>query len=593
MFYIKQQRRVVIYAVIFCVLIDFQLSAVERQDCSGSLDSLMQEARQREEDYDWALAIDLYKRVVRVAEKQSYRLCVSRGHAGLARVYATAGDFVYELDERYMDQLPEDVFFKNIDLYEEAKKEYKLAATIAREIGNDEQVLRGDLGYALVEGQLRNTRYALQLLNKLDIILANHLKEDQSNIYHRFMPLLLNAKGLFRYRLAEEYQDTTQLKRAILDLKKAESVIMTKEDRFDLIDVYQNLGMSFRWQAKYDSSLKYYRMSLSSFDDYEDGDFLFERSKSWYGIALTFGGLGQSDSAFYYLKKYDESHDGLESTEQVQSIRQLLVAFDTERNQARIREQRLVIVLSITIILLLTSFAIYAVYKRKVQKKISEQRIDDLLQQQEISSLQGVLEGQEEERQRIASDLHDKLGSILGMVKLHFSAVEEKIDLLREDNRKQYDKASQLLDEANVELRNISHDLMSGVLAKFGLVPALLDLKDKIEATGTVKVSVENHGVKNQLSRDQELQLYRIFQELMSNTLKHAKAQSIIIRLEVEGHQLSAIYQDDGVGFDFEMAKNRGGMGLRNIEVRVKKLKGDLIYSNHNTSKWQLSLNLE
>lgn len=595
MIYVKERRNAIIYAVIFFVLVDVQLLVAQDRACSEDLRLLMDKAQGAEDVYDWTLAITLYEKVVRIGEKEGRSLCVSRGHSGVARVYARVGDFVYGLDKRYSDQLPEDVFFKDIDLYEEAKKEYKLAAMIARKIGNREQALRGDLGYALVQGQLRNTLNALKLFNKIDSSLTNDFDKGQQDLYYRYRPWILNARGLAHYRLAEERLDTLQLSLAVSDLKKAEGVIKTKEDQFDLIDVYQNLGMSFRWLAKYDSSLMYYRMSLEQVKQQSNlsgGSLLFEESRSWHGLSLAFEGIGRPDSALYYFKMYDKSHDGLASDEQVRSVRQFLVFFDTERNQARIREQRLMIVISIAIILLLTTLAVYVIYKRKSQKKMSDQRIDDLLQQQEISALQGVLEGQEEERQRIASDLHDKLGSILGMVKLHFSAVEEKIDILRDDNRKQYDKASQLLDEANVELRNISHDLMSGVLAKFGLIPALLDLKDKIEATGTVNVSVENQGVKNQLSRDQELQLYRIFQELMSNTLKHAKAKNIIILLKVENSQFSATYQDDGIGFDFEEAKKRGGMGLKNIEARVQRLNAIAHYKKESKGDFEIKMDV-
>ena len=116
------------------------------------------------------------------------------------------------------------------------------------------------------------------------------------------------------------------------------------------------------------------------------------------------------------------------------------------------------------------------------------------------------------------------------MVKLHFSSLEEKIDTSNPVKEK-FLSASELLDLAASEVRMISHDLMSGVLAKFGLLPALEDLGAKINETGQIELNLIVDNMNGSLDGEQELQVYRIIQELVGNTLKHAKASEITIQL--------------------------------------------------------------
>ena len=251
-----------------------------------------------------------------------------------------------------------------------------------------------------------------------------------------------------------------------------------------------------------------------------------------------------------------------------------------ERQEVSLEQLRLIITISGVLVVLLVMTVIYTIQRRRALKKVSDQKINDLLQQQEIRSLQGVLAGQETERNRIAADLHDKLGAILGMVKLHFSAVEERIDSLKEDNKLQYEKANALLDQASEEVRNISHNLISGVLTKFGLVPALKDLKDTIESTGKLKVNLSLSELEARLDGESELQIYRIIQELLSNILKHAQATEADIQLTRHNGNLNLMVHDNGIGFDPEAARSKKGIGMQNLQARVEQLKGTLHYDS-------------
>ena len=321
--------------------------------------------------------------------------------------------------------------------------------------------------------------------------------------------------------------------------------------------------------------------------------------------------LNNTDSALYYWGKADSLLMDLYSNDYDNRVLELRAEYETataelEAEKATIRSLRsernrnITIIVSSSIILLFSIWLYVIDQKRKSIKAIAakndelnKQRIDELLKQQEIASLQGVLEGQEQERKRVAIDLHDRLGGILSMVKLHFSAVEEK---LPEDNpeKKKFLTASELLDLAAGEVRNISHNLLSGVLAKFGLLPALKDLTDRINESGGIKLNLLFHNVENALNGEQELQVYRIIQELISNILKHSQAKEATIQLirNDEEKMVNLVVEDDGKGFDPSKPSLSGGIGLSNLKARVSKLNGQFHIDSGKGAGTSISINI-
>lgn len=232
----------------------------------------------------------------------------------------------------------------------------------------------------------------------------------------------------------------------------------------------------------------------------------------------------------------------------------------------------------ITFLVVLISFLIIRglVQRRKLaekDKELSEKKIDALLTRQEMKKIDDLLEFQENERNRIASDLHDRLGSILGAVKLNFSSMEAEIKRIEQQNIEQYGIVKDLIDQAATEVRKIAHDMASGVLTKFGLVPAVRDLKKVLEASGKITINIHEFGMDERLSSHQEITVYRIIQELVSNALKHARAKNIDIHFTKSEYMFSVIVEDDGVGFA-QSDGGKKGIGLANIEKRANELGG-------------------
>ncbi len=209
------------------------------------------------------------------------------------------------------------------------------------------------------------------------------------------------------------------------------------------------------------------------------------------------------------------------------------------------------------------------------QQKVKENEIERLINEQEQRSMNAMIQGQEKERKRIARDLHDNLGSMLAMVKLHFGSVDGEVEHLAQKHQKQFEKGKLLLDEACKEVRNISHELLSGVLVKFGLLAALKELTTTISGTSALQITLIDVGMDQRLNNELEITLYRIVQELLSNILKHAHAHEVTVQLLQKNQHLRVMVEDDGQGFDQNNGVQKKGIGLKNVQNRVDYLKGE------------------
>jgi signal transduction histidine kinase len=197
--------------------------------------------------------------------------------------------------------------------------------------------------------------------------------------------------------------------------------------------------------------------------------------------------------------------------------------------------------------------------------------------EQEMRSIHDILTTQEQERTRIAKDLHDRLGSILSTAKLYFSSAEAQMDQLSQPNKSQLYKGNELLDEACYELRRISHDLASGELIRLGLVAAVKQLAKTIQDTGKVDVTVWDYSGDYRISAAAEITLFRVIQELLNNMLKHSGADRVGIQFIRQGSNLNILIEDNGAGFVLaEVQSPAAGLGLSSMQARVESLGGML-----------------
>lgn len=174
----------------------------------------------------------------------------------------------------------------------------------------------------------------------------------------------------------------------------------------------------------------------------------------------------------------------------------------------------------------------------------------------------------ENERKRIVSDLHDELGPLLSAVKLRIN----QLDTEKQEDKEIVDFANKHLSDMIIKIKEISYNLLPNTLARNGLVHAVEEYIDKINAAHTLKIRFiyeENF----QLPKEKEINLYRIFQEITHNTIKHAKAKNLAMELKKQNNILLLTIIDDGIGFNYEeRSKSSTGLGLLNLQSRAEVL---------------------
>lgn len=228
---------------------------------------------------------------------------------------------------------------------------------------------------------------------------------------------------------------------------------------------------------------------------------------------------------------------------------------------AREQERILYIIIAISIIILLGLFAWYR-WNRMKQNILEEQKVNN-----------AIFLSEQNERVRIARDIHDSIGQKLSVQKMMLSKLNGSVD---ERSKSDLDLATKLLDETVTELRTISHNLIPQEL-NLGLVKAINETAEKINDTGNVKVTLNVDKSLEELmslSADKQLTLYRIVQEIIGNMLRHAQAKHIHISLDKKSDFLMLSVRDDGKGLVKERISNSDGIGWRNIMARTRLMSG-------------------
>jgi two-component system, NarL family, sensor kinase len=210
------------------------------------------------------------------------------------------------------------------------------------------------------------------------------------------------------------------------------------------------------------------------------------------------------------------------------------------------------------------------------KQKLQQFRINELETEKQLEATEAVLKGEEQERTRLAKDLHDGLGGMLSGIKYSFTTMKENL-IMTPDNQQAFERSMDMLDSSIKEMRRVAHNMMPETLVRFGLDTALKDFCSDINLSGALNVTYQSMGMESiKLEQTLSITLYRIVQELLNNTMKHAKASSAIVQLNKSNDLLSITVEDNGMGFDTSLIKMNNGIGWTNIQNRVEFLKGTL-----------------
>lgn len=351
-------------------------------------------------------------------------------------------------------------------------------------------------------------------------------------------------------------------------------------------------GYAHFLNGQYDSASRYLMLALRAARESGDLKVLQEVYTRLAEMEIKKGNYGQ---AVDYQEQIRTISDSLYNMNRVRVINNIEILYQTEKKEksilalqavnaqkevAIVKRNRILLTGSIAmtaLVLLLSLYLRNAKHRRRLaenEKKIQAQQIDFLKEQQQVVSLQSMVNGQETERTRIAKDLHDGLGGLFSTVKMYFSTLQHEQEGLKANAL--FSKSYELIDTASEEVRRIAHNMMPEVLMKLGLVHALQDMCHNISAGKLLLVKFQSYGMEKRMNASTEIMLYRIVQELLNNIIKHAHASEAIVQFNREGTSLHVTVEDNGRGFNLQEAVDKKHAGLEAIKSRVNYLNGNI-----------------
>ncbi len=477
-------------------------------------------------------------------------------------------------------------YFESINLLEQTNERNKLAnayndlAKLYRKIRDLDKALENYDKSQAIYRQLKDTAGMAMILNESGVVfeyrenydeairrytlsknLAEDIKDSLSISYS-----LSNIAGV--YVIQKKYDDAEKNLLQALDIRRHLS------DSFAIALTYSDLGTAMNAKGDYTKAINY----LSESNRMAERIHYAELQSNNYN-ELADAATKQMDykKALEYFQKRTALRDSIFSVDKTKQIEELNTRYQTVKKEQIIEQQhnRLVrqnfLFLGLAGLALMIGLLTWSQYKRYKLRKETQLKTA-ILKQQELST-KAVIEAEEEERQRIARDLHDGVGQMMSAAKMNLSAFESEIKFSSAEQKNVFERIIELVDDSCKEVRHVSHNMMPNVLLKNNLASAINDFIDKLDKR-TLEVHVFTEGLDRRLDSNTETVLYRIIQECVNNVIKHSGATILDISVIRDTDGVSATIEDNGKGFDTTDNSKFEGIGLKNILTRVEFLKG-------------------
>lgn len=288
--------------------------------------------------------------------------------------------------------------------------------------------------------------------------------------------------------------------------------------------------------------------------------------------------MNKYKEAYNYLSEYDKKKDSVFEKEKTKSILELETKYQSEKKEKELlkaRTEKAETELALTkskgwIFILMASLLIAVFLFFGISQRIKRKNQEAIVKEKE-RGFKAIIDAQEEERSKIARELHDGVVQQIGSVILKSRSILKKMNLLQFEESQELLK---ILENSNQDLRNISHQMMPRALKELGVISALNDLLSGSLSYLDINYSLEHFNIKERLPEKIEVTIYRIVQELINNIIKHSKATEVSVQLFNANNTVILIVEDNGVGFAKE--KNKKGIGLLNISSRLDIVNGNV-----------------
>lgn len=389
---------------------------------------------------------------------------------------------------------------------------------------------------------------------------------------------ILHAQSDLSYHLKKAAEATNNTAK-IYQFEQAEIVAQFEANMEKLAFIYFNLGQLYFLTYNTEKSIYFYKQSISIC---EKEGFTQLLNDAYKALSLIYKekkiSTKPNESFVYQLKA-----DSLRSDSLNKRIGLLEVQYKNEKDQRSLKELELkiqkrnyfVIVLFIVLIIGVVLYFMQQ-HKKKIQHKAEMQ--GTIIQQQELAS-RSIIEAEENERKRIAQDLHDGIGQMMSAVKMNVSSITSKFEFNKQADVELVDKTLALIDESCKEIRQVSHNMMPNALLKKGLSSAIKDFIDKIDHPQLL-VKLHTEGLNQRIDQNVETVLYRVIQEVVTNVIKHSNANRLDISMYKDDDGITCSIEDNGNGFDLSKIEMHEGIGLKNIKSRIEYLKGNVEFDS-------------
>lgn len=344
------------------------------------------------------------------------------------------------------------------------------------------------------------------------------------------------------------------------------------KDEFALALSYNVLGTLYQEQKRYTEAETYF---LKSNAISRRLDYLDLLKNNYQNLAKIYRLQGKNDEAYESLENFRIINDSIFTLGKAEQIEELSVKYETaEKDRQLLAEKskvfrRNVLVFSLLGVLLL-GFFYYQNYRAR--QKVQLQRV--VLHQQELAA-NAVLQAEDNERKRMATQLHDGIGQLLSAANMNLSMLN---DFKNDENKftAVLHKTQSILVDAISDVRTLSHQIMPNMLIRNSLPDALRDLVAKTSST-SLNIQLQINNLRKDLNQSLQVVIFRVVQECLNNTIKHAQASEVHIKIQQDQGFVEIFYGDNGIGFDVDELIAAGGLGVENIKSRIEMLKGTYV----------------
>ncbi len=393
-----------------------------------------------------------------------------------------------------------------------------------------------------------------------------------------FGDIVAEANGLFILGTAQEKKG--QLQDALQNFLQAQELRRKIGDPFfivsdlaELSNLYAKLGKTEEGISTGEEALKIAH----------DNNISAKLPMIYTALAANYEASKDYSKAIATYKKINDLKDSMYADANPKAVAEMQTLYETEKKERKIEQQQNHIdrqnflLLGIGGLVLLSGLLAYSYYKR--YKLRQEAKLTNALMKQQEQATKAVIEAEENERQRIARDLHDGVGQMMSAAKMNLSAFESEIKFENGEQKHSFEKVIRLVDESCREVRVVSHIMMPNALLKNNLAAAIHEFVDKLDKKA-LEVHVYTEGLDEKIDSNTEIVLYRVLQECVNNVIKHAGATRLDISVVKDKDGVNATIEDNGKGFDVSDKSKFEGIGLKNIITRIQYLKGTVDFDS-------------